>query len=323
MMRSVPITSADVIAGGPDGADHAPGLYLAAAVSPFKRLESEVMLQYQKLGLKARAGADFVIPQLGYDSRKWDELLRWMRLHDLRLPVLANVYVLTRTVTRLFNANEIPGCVVSDELLALIEKAAAGPDEDVVAEVGLALKDIGLDHGHRPLEVLIAVGGLALEPDLALLNQRIQCRGRAGQPFVVRAKITVVQVMEAAVVARPDPDQAAPRATCVTLNAAPSDGLTCSYLPLPTLRNISGGSVFHLFALLAAVSWGLYSNLSRRFAGEEEEGAVPISSDVIEFIARLASETLRLNPKLKPMQPALLDKHFLRKHGRGAYYGQG
>jgi L-ribulose-5-phosphate 4-epimerase len=43
---------------------------------------------------------------------------------------------------------------------------------------------------------------------------------------------------------------------------------------------------------------------------------------VLEFIARLASETLRINPKLKPMQPVLLDKHFLRKHGPGAYYGQ-
>jgi L-ribulose-5-phosphate 4-epimerase len=43
---------------------------------------------------------------------------------------------------------------------------------------------------------------------------------------------------------------------------------------------------------------------------------------VLEFLARLASETLRLNAKLKPMQPALLDKHFLRKHGPKAYYGQ-
>jgi L-ribulose-5-phosphate 4-epimerase len=43
---------------------------------------------------------------------------------------------------------------------------------------------------------------------------------------------------------------------------------------------------------------------------------------VIEFVARLASETLRLNPNLKPMQRALLDKHFLRKHGPHAYYGQ-
>ena len=43
---------------------------------------------------------------------------------------------------------------------------------------------------------------------------------------------------------------------------------------------------------------------------------------VLEFVARLASETLRINPKLQPMQPVLLDKHFLRKHGPGAYYGQ-
>jgi L-ribulose-5-phosphate 4-epimerase len=46
------------------------------------------------------------------------------------------------------------------------------------------------------------------------------------------------------------------------------------------------------------------------------------NAGVLEFIARLNSETLRINPKLKPMQSALLDKHFLRKHGPGAYYGQ-
>jgi L-ribulose-5-phosphate 4-epimerase len=43
---------------------------------------------------------------------------------------------------------------------------------------------------------------------------------------------------------------------------------------------------------------------------------------VLEFLARLASETLRLNPKTNPLPPVLLDKHFLRKHGPGAYYGQ-
>ena len=43
---------------------------------------------------------------------------------------------------------------------------------------------------------------------------------------------------------------------------------------------------------------------------------------VLEFVARLASETLRINPKTTPIQPVLLDKQFLRKHGAGAYYGQ-
>jgi L-ribulose-5-phosphate 4-epimerase len=46
------------------------------------------------------------------------------------------------------------------------------------------------------------------------------------------------------------------------------------------------------------------------------------NASVLEFVARLASETLRINPKLKPMQSGLLDKHFLRKHGANATYGQ-
>lgn len=46
------------------------------------------------------------------------------------------------------------------------------------------------------------------------------------------------------------------------------------------------------------------------------------NAGVLEFIARLASETLRINPQVKPMQPVLLEKHFMRKHGPKAYYGQ-
>lgn len=42
----------------------------------------------------------------------------------------------------------------------------------------------------------------------------------------------------------------------------------------------------------------------------------------LEFVARLASDTLRLNPKVAPLSPALLDKHFFRKHGPQARYGQ-
>ena len=44
---------------------------------------------------------------------------------------------------------------------------------------------------------------------------------------------------------------------------------------------------------------------------------------VLEHVVRLAGETLRLFPSTQPMQQQLLDKHFLRKHGPNAYYGQG
>jgi len=43
---------------------------------------------------------------------------------------------------------------------------------------------------------------------------------------------------------------------------------------------------------------------------------------VLEFVARLAAETLSLNARTEPIPSALLDKHFLRKHGPKAYYGQ-
>ena len=55
--------------------------------------------------------------------------------------------------------------------------------------------------------------------------------------------------------------------------------------------------------------------------GRDAHDAVHNAS-VLEFVARLASETLRINPRVKPMQSALLDKHFLRKHGPNATYGQ-
>lgn len=43
---------------------------------------------------------------------------------------------------------------------------------------------------------------------------------------------------------------------------------------------------------------------------------------VLEFISRLASETLRIAPVTKAVPGGLLDKHYLRKHGTNAYYGQ-
>jgi L-ribulose-5-phosphate 4-epimerase len=43
---------------------------------------------------------------------------------------------------------------------------------------------------------------------------------------------------------------------------------------------------------------------------------------VFEHVVKLASETLRVFPSTPPMQQVLMEKHFCRKHGPGAYYGQ-
>jgi L-ribulose-5-phosphate 4-epimerase len=43
---------------------------------------------------------------------------------------------------------------------------------------------------------------------------------------------------------------------------------------------------------------------------------------VLEFTAQMALNSLALNPSVGPISEALLRKHFDRKHGKGAYYGQ-
>jgi L-ribulose-5-phosphate 4-epimerase len=43
---------------------------------------------------------------------------------------------------------------------------------------------------------------------------------------------------------------------------------------------------------------------------------------MLEQVARLAFESLAINPAATPLSDVLLDKHFLRKHGPAAYYGQ-
>ena len=43
---------------------------------------------------------------------------------------------------------------------------------------------------------------------------------------------------------------------------------------------------------------------------------------VLEEVAFMAWHSLSLSPSLPPMQQELLDKHYLRKHGANAYYGQ-
>ena len=44
---------------------------------------------------------------------------------------------------------------------------------------------------------------------------------------------------------------------------------------------------------------------------------------ILESVARMAFSTLALARDASPIGRALHDKHFLRKHGQGAYYGQG
>ena len=55
--------------------------------------------------------------------------------------------------------------------------------------------------------------------------------------------------------------------------------------------------------------------------GKDADDAVH-NAAALEYIARMASHTFAVNPGAQPISRALHDKHFFRKHGAGAYYGQ-
>jgi L-ribulose-5-phosphate 4-epimerase len=46
------------------------------------------------------------------------------------------------------------------------------------------------------------------------------------------------------------------------------------------------------------------------------------NSALLEELAKMAMMTLLINPKVQPLKQALVDKHYHRKHGKDAYYGQ-
>jgi L-ribulose-5-phosphate 4-epimerase len=55
--------------------------------------------------------------------------------------------------------------------------------------------------------------------------------------------------------------------------------------------------------------------------GKDADQAVH-NAVVLEEVAKMALQTFQLNPQVQPISQYILDKHYLRKHGKNAYYGQ-
>lgn len=55
--------------------------------------------------------------------------------------------------------------------------------------------------------------------------------------------------------------------------------------------------------------------------GETAHKAVH-NAKVMEEVAKMAYRTQKINPQVLPAKQTLVDKHYLRKHGKNAYYGQ-
>ena len=121
--------------------------FSGCAVSPFKKLEGELMTQYFKLALKVRTGAKFAITQIGYDSRKASELYQYITSNNINVPLIGSVFILTAPAGRFFNNWGIPGVWVSDELRDIANKQAKSKDRGRAFFSELAAKQIAVLRG--------------------------------------------------------------------------------------------------------------------------------------------------------------------------------
>jgi len=137
--------------------------FSGAAVSPFKGAEAEQMVQYFKLKKKVACGAQFIVTQLGYDARKMHEVLQFMRLNNLNVPLVGNIYLLPYGAGKLMNANQVPGCVVTDKLLADLEREKGAEDKGVGARLLRAAKMYAMMKGMGFAGVHIGGHGIKYE----------------------------------------------------------------------------------------------------------------------------------------------------------------
>jgi len=128
--------------------------WAGSVVSPFKATEAELMNQYYKLYKKIDRGAHFIVTQLGFDARKFHEVLKIAKNYKPDIPVIGNIYVLPFGAGKTMNSNRLPGCVVTDQLLNELDRERMADDKGVEARLLRAakmyafMKGMGFDGVH-------------------------------------------------------------------------------------------------------------------------------------------------------------------------------
>ncbi len=122
--------------------------FLGAVVSNFKKHENELVPQYLKLLKKIESGASFIINQAGYDAAKMSELPAFLIKNNLaKIPLIGNVFVLSKFSSQLFNKNKIPGVVLTDRFFSEIQKYTSGSDKGKAYFLELAAKMLAIYKG--------------------------------------------------------------------------------------------------------------------------------------------------------------------------------
>jgi methylenetetrahydrofolate reductase (NADPH) len=119
--------------------------FVGAVATNFKLREGEVVPQYLKLRKKIECGAQFIINQVGYDSKKIRELRLYMDRNGVKpVPIIGNVYILNPKVAQLFRDHRIPGIIVTPQLLELCLHHGRSADKGKAFFYEFAAKQIAI-----------------------------------------------------------------------------------------------------------------------------------------------------------------------------------
>ncbi len=102
-----------------------PDVHIGARINPYKYVLPDSHLQYYKMMKKHATGAEFLVAQAGWDMKKLHELQWYQRRRDLDEPLIARLLLLRRSIVSKIMNHEYPGLVISRELGAQVQRAAA------------------------------------------------------------------------------------------------------------------------------------------------------------------------------------------------------
>jgi len=146
--------------------------FKGAVVNPFKLTHSEIWWQYLKLYKKLKAGASFIITQVGFFPKKWLELKSLLSggltrilsnffedesLHlpeedeaFRQIPLLGSVLYLTPGILKIIKKGKIPGILLTETVLKRLERASDFEKEvlDLAALFTAILKGLGYRGVH-------------------------------------------------------------------------------------------------------------------------------------------------------------------------------
>lgn len=125
--------------------------FAGCVVTPFKNVEAEIVTEYMKLEKKIAAGTRFVISQVGYDMRKFDELLKVCRSLNPQVPLIGNIFILDKKLAELIHLHRFTGCTIPEKLYQrILSEDGDGQKSGLqrAAKMFAIMKGLGYDGVH-------------------------------------------------------------------------------------------------------------------------------------------------------------------------------